>query len=511
MRISVTLAAFLIASLLPIASAEAATSDAHRASVTLAKAEAMLGVTYVYGGVDPKKGLDCSAYVSLAWNVPRQTTETLHQVTNRISKDQLLPGDALNMDLPGPAGHVRIFDKWATTDKALVWVYEATEPISVHQVIPWDPRYVPVRRVNAVTDVAMPPPPPLPAGKQFVAPPRRIVGNGVLAGRVIDDATGQPIGAARVFFWTAKEQYRVESVVTDRGGRFTIPRLAAGDYEIAAYATGFDVDMLDQVTVATNRTTPVEFKLTVAGSSGANTRLHSGKAAFPHPISVPSGDPPTSLPLDYPVAGGHFFTQTAGRDGVSGFTVTNDRDIRFWDEFRRLGGVNGVGYPVSRRFVWRGFTVQAMQKGVLQWRADVGQAWLTNVFDELHDAGKDGWLQGFRSTPPPLPASFDTGKDWNAIVRARVSLLDADPAIRARYRSVDDPMTFFGLPTSRVTDQGNHYAIRLQRAVIQLWKVNVPWASAGEVTIANGADVAKEAGLFPSDAIQPQRSPLLRD
>ena len=87
-----------------------------------------------------------------------------------------------------------------------------------------------------------------------------------------------------------------------------------------------------------------------------------------------------------------------------------------------------------------------------------------------------------RSTPPPLPGSFDAGKDWGGVVRARTALLEANPAIKARYQSAGDPMTFFGLPTSRVTDQGNHYAIRLQRAVIQQWKVDVPWAKAGEVT-----------------------------
>lgn len=50
---------------------------------------------------------------------------------------------------------------------------------------------------------------------------------------------------------------------------------------------------------------------------------------------------------------------------------------------------------------------------------------------------------------------------------------------------------------------GNHYAIRLQRAVLQEWKEDVPWASAGEVTIANGGDIAKELGGLPSAALAP--------
>ncbi|MBM4419790.1 MAG: hypothetical protein FJ033_16015 [Chloroflexi bacterium] len=59
-------------------------------------------------------------------------------------------------------------------------------------------------------------------------------------------------------------------------------------------------------------------------------------------------------------------------------------------------------------------------------------------------------------------------------------------------------------------DMGNHFAVRLQRAVIQLWKVDVPWAKAGETTVANGGDVAKEAGLVRADALVPIRSPSLR-
>src|SRR5215216_3474536 len=103
-----------------------------------------------------------------------------------------------------------------------------------------------------------------------------------------------------------------------------------------------------------------------------------------------------AAPLDQPIPSGRFFSQTAGRDGRSGFRVTNEGGVRLWDEFRRLGGVEALGYPISRRFSWKGFTVQAMQKGVLQWRPDAGQAWLTNVFDELHEADKDGWLQSAR-------------------------------------------------------------------------------------------------------------------
>jgi hypothetical protein len=222
---------------------------------------------------------------------------------------------------------------------------------------------------------------------------------------------------------------------------------------------------------------------------------------------VPAGA--GAAPLERPIADGYFFTQTAGRDGEVGYRVTNEGGVRFWDEFQRLGGVAALGYPVSRRFEKDGFVVQAMQKGVLQWRRDAGRAWLTNGFDEMHAAGKDAWLREVRSTPPPLPDDWDAGKSWDQVIRTRLALLDASPAIRERYWSVADPLTFFGLPTSRVEDMGNHQAVRLQRAVIQLWKVDVPWAKAGQTTVANGGDLAKEAGLFPGEAVAAQRSPIL--
>lgn len=219
------------------------------------------------------------------------------------------------------------------------------------------------------------------------------------------------------------------------------------------------------------------------------------------PLLMPTGA--SAAPLDFDVPSGHFFTQTGSGDGNLGFAVVDDGQARFWSEFKRLGGVDGVGYPISHRFTWNGFVVQAMQKGVMQWRPEVGRAYFVNVFDEMSTAGKDDWLLAVRSTPRPLGADFDAGKDWNQVVSSRLGLLNANPAIKARYYAVEDPINLYGLPTSPIVDNGNHYAIRLQRALIQQWKVAVPWAAAGQVTLANGGDVGREAGLFPATALEP--------
>jgi hypothetical protein len=123
-------------------------------------------------------------------------------------------------------------------------------------------------------------------------------------------------------------------------------------------------------------------------------------------------------------------------------------------------------------------------------------------------AGKDAWLETVRSTPRPLDgATFDAGKSWEQVVAGRLALLDANAAIKSVYNSVPDPMSLYGLPTSQVVDNGNHFVIRLQRAVIQQWKVAVPWAAAGQVTVANGGDVAVEAGMFAAGITTPQSGP----
>ncbi len=196
--------------------------------------------------------------------------------------------------------------------------------------------------------------------------------------------------------------------------------------------------------------------------------------------------------------GGHFFTQTGGGGG-KGYSITNEGGVAMWSEFNRLGGVQAVGYPISQRFQWNGFTSQAMQRVVFQWRPDQGVVNFINVFDMMSDAGKDDWLLSTRQTPKPLPAAFDAGLDWDAKVAKRLALLDDNPAIKAMYYSVTgDAIQMNGLPTSPITDMGNNFTIRAQRIVIQQWKVAVPWASAGQVTVALGGSIAGEAGILPN-------------
>ncbi|MGB0387761.1 MAG: neutral zinc metallopeptidase [Ardenticatenaceae bacterium] len=196
-----------------------------------------------------------------------------------------------------------------------------------------------------------------------------------------------------------------------------------------------------------------------------------------------------------------FFTETAG--GQGGFSVCDDVNANFRTAFEQWG-LQKVGYPVSLRYTRDGFVTQAFQKAIMQWRPESGTVALVNIFDDLHNAGFDDTLLQVRQTPNQLPPGWDGDLSFNEVVTKRQALLDERPALRDSYFAAGDPLTFYGLPTSLVTDMGNHYAIRLQRAVLQEWKEDVPWAKTGEVTIANGGDIAKELGALPAPALIPE-------
>ena len=210
------------------------------------------------------------------------------------------------------------------------------------------------------------------------------------------------------------------------------------------------------------------------------------------------------VPASVQAEGCLFFTETGG--GQGGYSVCDDAQANFRTAFETWG-LQKIGYPISRRYERAGFVTQAFQKAIMQWRPDGNYVALVNIFDDLHNDGFDQVLLETRQTPLQLPDGWDgQGLTFAQVVAKRQALLDARPALRDAYFAAGDPLTFYGLPTSFVTDMGNHYAIRLQRAVLQEWKENVPWANAGQVTIANGGHIAQELGGLPAAALAPESS-----
>lgn len=197
-------------------------------------------------------------------------------------------------------------------------------------------------------------------------------------------------------------------------------------------------------------------------------------------------------PLDFDLPrGGHFYRQAngLGGQGQTGYAITNDDGIAFWDEYQRLGGPMALGYPASQRFIWDDFTVQIMQKVVFQWRPETRSVAFINVLDLLHDRGQDDWLLVQRMTPRPFDTSPAGGLSWDAVLHRHWDFLNTNSAIRTRCFTDPNALEHFGLPMS-YADMGIAFVVRTQRVVF--WKEDVPWARKGEVTLANGGDLLKE-------------------
>lgn len=216
---------------------------------------------------------------------------------------------------------------------------------------------------------------------------------------------------------------------------------------------------------------------------------------FPFPIDARTAEAAPNIGTSIP--GGAFYTETNGGAGPGkGYRVTGT----MWEKYNQFGGDSVWGPPVSRQYVDEvGRTSQAFQRGIFQVNPQTGAVEWANIFDQLSEKGKDQWLLEAKQTPNP--EKWNDPQGWDAVVAHRQSALDQFPAIRAAYSNSPQPIDMFGLPVTHAIDMGNHYALRAQRAVFQQWKEDVPWAKKGQVTVALGGDIAKEAGLIPASAV----------
>jgi len=85
-------------------------------------------------------GIDCSAFVSWCWEIPRQSTRTLPNYSTEIPRDGLLAGDILNV----PGSHVRLFDTRAADGRPIVYEASGSATKCVHRAVDWG-SYTPLR------------------------------------------------------------------------------------------------------------------------------------------------------------------------------------------------------------------------------------------------------------------------------------------------------------------------------------------------------------------------------
>lgn len=142
---------------------------------------------------------------------------------------------------------------------------------------------------------------------------------------------------------------------------------------------------------------------------------------------------------DWPVPGGWFFTQESrGWEGCRGFTIVDDAEAAFWTGFRRWGGLEVLGFPLSRRYRYpdeNGLLHQAFQRGILQWRPELGEAIMANAFEQFTEQGLDEELE-FVGIPRPRPTTqLSFGED----AERRMTWL-TESRITSRY--LFNPLTF---------------------------------------------------------------------
>jgi hypothetical protein len=90
-------------------------------------------------------------------------------------------------------------------------------------------------------------------------------------------------------------------------------------------------------------------------------------SGIPRALAAPDNE-------DYSIPNGHFYPQAAPGQNGAGYRVANEAGIPFWDAFEKQGGLGTLGYPLSRRFIWKDSVVQMFQNGALRWRANDGRA-----------------------------------------------------------------------------------------------------------------------------------------
>ncbi|NUR59942.1 MAG: hypothetical protein HOV87_14915 [Catenulispora sp.] len=80
---------------------------------------------------------DCSGYVSMCWGLrDSMVTSTMPQISHRIAKEDLRPGDVLiNTDVA--TGHVILFDRWADYAHNSYVGFELCPQGTLHHVIPY--------------------------------------------------------------------------------------------------------------------------------------------------------------------------------------------------------------------------------------------------------------------------------------------------------------------------------------------------------------------------------------
>jgi hypothetical protein len=168
------------------------------------------------------------------------------------------------------------------------------------------------------------------------------------------------------------------------------------------------------------------------------------------------------------------FTRFVVEDGG---TDDGGHRLRLCTAYQRFGGERSLGLPISRPFRVGADLYQALEYGVLHWRAEQQDMTLLDVMDLLQSAGRDPALQRLGIPPGQAPSP---------------TLLTDDPLNEVYGKGGINPQ--YGLPTSPPVNQGPYVIQRYQRGVLRRWLVPAPYELAGSWT---GPELGATAERLP--------------
>ncbi|MGH2351906.1 MAG: lamin tail domain-containing protein [Chloroflexota bacterium] len=229
-----------------------------------------------------------------------------------------------------------------------------------------------------------------------------------------------------------------------------------------------------------------------------------------------------------------FFVPTTD-DGLGYAIVDETGGPPFATAFHRLGGVDGLGAPISRPFMLPdGRIYQATRYALLVWRPGATQAEVADALDLMGAAGLDDWLWA-RGVPRPVSETGDADPARAAAMAlARLGWL-TEPSIRQAYFGIDDgsggitvdalleALARYGLPASWPERFDDHMTQRFQRGAVRVQvhgeaPIEPPEGDEPRLEPGNAEDAAlpaavavpvgellKESGLLSDAALAPDR------
>ena len=214
------------------------------------------------------------------------------------------------------------------------------------------------------------------------------------------------------------------------------------------------------------------------------------------------------LNAPFRVTGGVFHPRLEA--GGLGFAVQNYQGgPHFYDAYRRFGGVETLGPPISRPWISDGgFAYQLVQRALLQWSPEDKRVRLANIFELLDRPAYAAELHA-RHIPPSdesPPQSLELARAERPLWMTDRQISEAFANNPIQAGSLDASLEIHGFPMSRPVRLGPFVVQRFQRTALQHWVEQVDGGQpVGSVVLVNAGDIYRDLAIPYSILADPHR------